>query len=582
MKSVTLRGGPPVHPYVFSKRILSADRSVNDGDLVEVKTREGRSVGWAFAHRGSMVALRMLTWNPEDVPDELWLRERIKEAEGLRKDVLALPDVTNAWRIAHAEGDGLSGLVVDRYADTAVVSLFSLGWHRRFTEVERVLREECGVEDVVPRVDRRTAEHEGFDWPLRQDGEAIEVHEHGVRFLVNPHGGHKTGFFLDQRDNRQFIARIAKGRTVFDGMTYTGGFAIAAAKGGAASVTAMDLDEDAVVQVGRNAERNGVDVAFEHGDVFNALRTMKEKPASERPEVLIVDPPKWAKERAGLGTAMRRYADLNRLALEAVRPDGIVCTSSCSGLVSEEAFLRMLQYASYDTKRALRLMHVGGAGSDHPIASNFPESRYLKCVILQVGPEGSGPGNEEREDRGGERRGTFRRDDRRDDRHGGGYRDDRGPRRDDRGPRRDDRRGGGGYGGRRDDRGPRRDDRGPRRDDRGPRRDDRRGGGGYGGPRRDDRGPRRDDRGPRRDDRRGGGGYGGRRDDRGPRRDDSRGGGGYGGRRDDRGPRRDDRGPRRDDRGPRRDDRGPRRDDRGPRRDDRGPRKGGYGGRRPE
>ena len=538
MKSVTLRGGPPVHPYIFSKRILSADRSVNDGDLVEIKTREGRSVGWGFAHRGSMVALRMLTWNPEEVPDELWLRERLKSAEALRKDVLDLPSVTNAWRIAHAEGDGLSGLVIDRYADTAVVSLYSLGWHRRFTEVERVLREECGVEDVVPRVDRRTAEHEGFDWPLRQDGTSIEVHEHGVRFLVNPHGGHKTGFFLDQRDNRKLIAQIAKGRSVFDGMTYTGGFALAAAVGGASSVTAMDLDEEAVVQVGRNADRNGVSVAFEHGDVFDALRTMKDKPAAERPEVLIVDPPKWAKERAGLSAAMRRYGDLNRLALEAVKPDGIVCTSSCSGLVSEEAFLQMLQYASYDTKRSLRLLHVGGAGGDHPIASNFPESRYLKCVILQVGPEGSGPGGESREDRGerGERGGGFRRDDR------GPRRDDRGPRgprRDDRGPRRDDRKGG--YGG------PRRDDRGPRRDDRGPRRDDRKGG--YGGPRRDDRGPRRDDRGPRRDDRKGG----------------------YGG------PRRDDRGPRRDDRGPRRDDRGPRRDDRGPKRGG-----GGYGGRRPE
>ncbi len=549
MKSVTLRGGPPVHPYVFSKRILSADRSVNDGDLVEVKTREGRAVGWAFAHRGSMVALRMLTWNPEDVPDELWLRERIKSAEAVRKDMLDLPSVTNAWRIAHAEGDGLSGLVIDRYADTAVASLFSLGWHRRFNELERVLREECGVDDVVPRVDRRTAEHEGFDWPLRHGGETIEVHEHGVHFLVNPHGGHKTGFFLDQRDNRQLIARIAKGRTVFDGMTYTGGFALAAAVGGATAVTAMDLDEEAVVQVGANAKRNKVDVAFEHGDVFDALRVMKEKPATERPEVLIVDPPKWAKDRAGLGAAMRRYGDLNRLALEAVRPDGIVCTSSCSGLVSEEAFLQMLQYASYDTKRALRILHVGGAGADHPVAANFPESRYLKCVILQVGDEGSGPGNEAREDR--------------DDRRGGFRRDDRGPRRDDRGPR----------GPRRDDRGPRRDDRGPRRDDRGPRRDDR-------GPRKGGYGGRRDDRGPRQ------GGYGGRRDDRGPRRDDR------GPRRDDRGPRRDDRGPRRDDRGPRRDDRGPRRDDRGPRRDDRGPRRddrgpkrgggGGYGGRRPE
>ena len=527
MKDVVLRGGPPVHPYVFSKRILRADRNVGDGDLVRIKTREGRHVGWGFAHRGSIVALRVLTWDPDQVPDEAWLRAQVRSASHLRREALRLPEVTNAWRVLHAEGDGVSGLVVDRYAETAVVSLFSLGWHRRFSEVERVLRDECGLEDVVPRVDRRTAEHEGFDWPVRHDGQSVEVHEHGVRYVVNPHGGHKTGFFLDQRDNRLLISRLARGRTVFDGMTYTGGFAVAAAAGGAAAVRAMDLDEEAVVQVGRNAERNGVQVAFEHGDVFDALRILKEGPEADKPEVLIVDPPKWAKDRAGLGGALKRYADLNRLALEAVKTDGLVCTSSCSGLVSEPDFLHVLRAASYDTRRALRFLHVAGAGPDHPVAANFPESRYLKCVVLQVGAVGTGPGGEEREE--GIRR-TARREERRPQ-----GREEREPRRDDRG--------GGGYGA------PRRDDRGPRRDDRGgggqgaPRRDDRGGGGGYGGPRRDDRGPRRDDRSgggqgaPRRDDRSGGGGYGGpRRDDRGPRRDDRGGGGGYGG------PRRDDRG----------------------------------------
>ncbi|MDA1195505.1 MAG: class I SAM-dependent rRNA methyltransferase, partial [Planctomycetota bacterium] len=396
MKDVVLRGGPPVHPYVYSKRILRADRSVSDGDLVCIKTREGRAVGWGFAHRSSIVAIRVLTWNPDIVPDEDWLRAQVRSAKALREDVLGLPRVTNAWRAIHSEGDGLSGLVVDRYAGVAVASLFSLGWHRRFSEVQRVLREELGLDEVVPRVDRRTSEHEGFECTQSSDGEAVEIEEHGVRYLVNPHGGHKTGFFLDQRENRRMVAELARGRTVFDGMTYTGGFAVAAAKGGAKAVTAMDLDEEAVVQVGRNAARNGVNVAFEHGDVFHALRAMKERPASERPEVLIVDPPKWAKDRGGLGLALRRYGDLNRLALEAVRPGGLVCTSSCSGLVSEEEFLRMLRGASFDSRRALRLVHVGGAGGDHPVAANFPESRYLKCVIAEVGAEGSGPGNEDR------------------------------------------------------------------------------------------------------------------------------------------------------------------------------------------
>ncbi len=539
MKEVLLRGGPPVHPYVFSKRVYRMSNDVVDGDLVQLKTREGVPFGWGFAHRRSLIAVRVLTWNEAEVPDEDWLREKVRAAETLRRDTLQLPTIGNAWRTLHAEGDGVSGLVVDRYGDTAAVNLFSLGWHKRFTEVERILREETGVDRVVPRVDSRTSSHEGFECPVSDGLDPIEVQEHGVTFLVDPAGGHKTGFFLDQRDNRHFLAGLCRGKRVFDGMTYTGGFAIHAAKAGAASVRAMDLDEEAVEHAGKNAAANGVAVDFEHGDVFNVLRSYAGNPVEGRPEVLIVDPPKWAKDRAGFGSAMRRYADLNRLALDAVSPGGIVCTSSCSGLVGEHDFLAMLRSVALDTKRAVRILRIAGAGPDHPVAANFPESRYLKCVVLQVGARGSGPGAERREDR------APHGDDR------GPGRDDRGPRRDDRGPRRDDR------GPRRDDRGLRRDDRGPRRDDRGPRRDDR-------GPRRDDRGPRRDDRGPRRDDR------GPRRDDRGPRRDDR------GPRRDDRGPRRDDRGPRRDDRGPRRDDRGPRRDDRGG--DDRGPR--GGGGRR--
>jgi 23S rRNA (cytosine1962-C5)-methyltransferase len=438
VKDVVLRGGPPVHPHVFSKRILRADRSVADGDLVRVKTREGRVVGWGFAHRSSIVALRMLTWDADVVPDEAWLRERVRAAARLRREVLDLPSVTNAWREVHAEGDGLSGLVVDRYASTAVASLFSLGWHRRFGEVERVLREVCACDDVVPRVDRRTATHEGFDWPQRRDGTSVEIQEHGVRYVVDPHGGHKTGFFLDQRENRRLLARLARGRSVFDGMTYTGGFAVAAAVAGAARVRAMDLDERAVALIGRNAERNGVHVEAGHGDVFDALRALAEGPESERPEVLVLDPPKWAKERTGLGAALRRYADLNRLGLQAVRTDGLVCTSSCSGLVSEAEFLHVLRGVAFDTRRAVRFLHVGGAGPDHPVAANFPESRYLKCVILQVGAPGTGPGHGERP---GHARGAERgpRRPARPTRHEG-----RGPGRGPRPPRRDgdrDRRG---------------------------------------------------------------------------------------------------------------------------------------------
>ena len=173
---------------------------------------------------------------------------------------LRLPDVTDAWRVVHAEGDGLSGLVVDRYGSVAVASLFSLGWLRRFDELERVLKDELGVERVVARTDEKTAGMEGFRSTRPRGVPRVEVHERGTRYLVDPAGGHKTGFFLDQRDHRDLVARLAKGRHVFDGMTYTGGFALAAATRGApASVVAMDLDEEAldVGRAEREAQRRG-------------------------------------------------------------------------------------------------------------------------------------------------------------------------------------------------------------------------------------------------------------------------------------------------------------------------------------
>jgi 23S rRNA (cytosine1962-C5)-methyltransferase len=385
-----------VHPFVYSKRVLRVSRGAKDGDLVRIETREGRPCGWGFLHTRSLVAVRVLTYDPEDVPDTDWLRGRVRAAESLRRDVLRIPEESDAWRVVHAEGDGLSGLVVDRYGDTAVASLYSLGWFRRLSELRGVLEEALGVREVVARTDARTSTQEGFDLPPPPPRPAIEIREHGVRFLVDPTGGHKTGFFLDQRDNRRLLARWARGRTVFDGMTYTGGFALAAAKAGAASVRAMDLDEEAVAVARRNAKLNGVEVSFEHGDVFDALRAYAEGPGDGRPEVVVVDPPKWAKDRAGMGAALARYRDLNRLALLAVKPGGLVFTHSCSGLVHEPEFLEVIRAAAFDTRRSVRFLVVGGAAADHPVAAEFPEGRYLTSVLLSVAAPGSGPGGTRR------------------------------------------------------------------------------------------------------------------------------------------------------------------------------------------
>ena len=397
IKQVLLRGGPPVHPHVYSKRIYRPDRGVRDGDLVQIATREGRPCGYGFWHGRSLISLRVLSYDPDVVPDEAWLRERVRAAAALRTDVLHLEERTDAWRVIHAEGDGLSGLIVDRYGTTGSVALFSLGWQRRLDELKTVLAEEAGLEDLVVRADAKAATHEGLFVPEPQSREELEIHEDGLRLTVDPAGGHKTGYFLDQRDNRRRLAQMARGRTVFDGMTYTGGFALAAAKAGAASVRGMDLDETAIERAGKNARLNGLEVDFQHGDVFDALRAYGAGPEEKRPEVLVVDPPKWARDRSGLGVAIGRYRDLNRLALLAVKPGGLVVTNSCSGLVGVKAFHDVINDAALDTRREVRILHEGGAGPDHPVAAVVPESRYLKCLFLAVGPTGSGPGGGERE-----------------------------------------------------------------------------------------------------------------------------------------------------------------------------------------
>jgi 23S rRNA (cytosine1962-C5)-methyltransferase len=389
---VWLRGGPPVHPFVYSKRLLRSGRGAGDGSLVLLKTREGRPCGWGLLHTRSTIAVRVLTYDPDEVPDGEWLARRVAQAEALRRDWLRLPEETDAWRVVHAEADGLSGLVVDRYGSIAVASLFALGWALRLDEVREAVRAATGVSAVVARADPRAAEQEGISLPAERPVPEVRIQENGVRFLVDPSGGHKTGFFLDQRDNRRVLARIAKGRRVLDGCCYTGGFALAAARGGAASVRGIDLDEEAVARAGRNARENGLDVAFAHQDLFDALRALAAAPAPERPEVLVLDPPKWARDRAGLGSALARYRDLNRLALRAVADEGVVMTHSCSGLVSEGEFLDLLRGAALDARREVRFLRIAGAAPDHPVGSTFPEGRYLKSVLMRVGPPRSGPG----------------------------------------------------------------------------------------------------------------------------------------------------------------------------------------------
>ncbi len=386
---VTLRSSrvSQFHPWVYRRQIARAPRGLAHGDEVVVVSSRGDPLGRGFWHGVSQIAVRVMT---RDVTRQLnggFLREKIENAVSLRRDFLRLEKKTDAWRVVHGEGDGLSGLVVDRYGQMLVVQIFSRAFWERRRLIEHLLLDVFPGSQIVLRVDPSSARHEGIDTReqerLDQEGAwESEVREGKMRFLVST-SGHKTGFFLDQRQNRERFAGFVRGKKVLDACCYTGAFSVAARTiGRARRVVAVDLDEKAIVQAKRNAELNHASIEFVHQDAFEFLRNQRH--AAEPFEAIVVDPPKWATSRDRLEDAERRYVDINTYACRAIAPGGLLLTCSCSGLVSEEKFLRTLRHAAELAGRDLEIVHIGGAAEDHPISVHCPESRYLKAVFARV------------------------------------------------------------------------------------------------------------------------------------------------------------------------------------------------------
>ncbi len=380
MKRVRLRttraGGQPI---VFRKMVAAVDPGTGNGEAVEVVDDRGRVLGRGFYNRQSELAVRLLERGPGPDLDAAWLRARLASCLALRREALGLEAATDAYRVVNSEGDGLSGLVVDRYADVLSIQVLALGWYRRAVEVKDAFRALLRPRAVVVRSDPEVERIEGFR-VLGEAGEdaRAEIREHGVRFLVDPARGHKTGFFLDQRDHRRRLAERARGRRVLDLFCYTGGFSLAAARGGAARVLGVDLDEEAVAAARGNARLNGSPkaVSFEHADAFDALREAE----AGAWDVVVCDPPKLAASRPEIPGALRKYEDMNALAFGKVAPGGWVVSCSCSGLVPEGEFLGALGRAAVRSGREVRIVEIGGAAPDHPWAIAHPAGRYLKVA----------------------------------------------------------------------------------------------------------------------------------------------------------------------------------------------------------
>ncbi|MEE8467880.1 MAG: class I SAM-dependent rRNA methyltransferase [Planctomycetota bacterium] len=378
----------PTGPWIFGRQV-APDPNIEDGSLVEVLDHRGRFVGHALYNGASDIRLRMLSKGRRtDLarPREFFAR-RLSAAARLRRKVLRLPAVTDAWRLAHAEGDDLPGLIVDHLGPVTVCEYHSLGFYRLREMIEQVLVELDPQTRVVHRVPKSAARAEGFEGDeaegvVPEDLGPVQITEHGLSFPVHPGRGHKTGWFCDQRDNRQKLAALASGRDVLDLCTNGGGFALHAARAGARRVRAVDLDEKVLALASEAGRAAGLEVDWIHEDLFDTLRRVRRD--SRCPDLIVLDPHKLIPGRKQMDEGRRRYLDMNSLALQALAPGGLCMTFSCSGALDLPGFLGILFQAARRADRGVRLLEVLSEAPDHPQRPEFPRSRYLKGALLAL------------------------------------------------------------------------------------------------------------------------------------------------------------------------------------------------------
>jgi 23S rRNA (cytosine1962-C5)-methyltransferase len=377
------------HPWIFSGAVERLKGQAEDGAIVTVRDHQGRFMARGYLNQRSQIVVRLLSWKERESIDEAFWAGRIAAAVA-RRQALSGDPRTSAYRLIHAEADRVPGLIVDRYGDYLVVQLLTLGVDVRQTEIVRALQEAAPAAGIYERSDVEVRAQEGLSPSVGLlHGAApppdYEVLEHGHRFLVDPAGGQKTGFYLDQRENRRALARYAPGRETLDAFAYSGGFSVYAARVGAGPITLLDVSTEALALAERNLALNGLQRGgdtFQHGDVFEMLRAYRDRGRSF--DLIVLDPPKFAPTRRHVQRASRAYKDINLLAFKLLRPGGILFSFSCSGGVDEALFQKILFGAALDAGREVQILERLSQGPDHPVLLSFPESAYLKGLVCRV------------------------------------------------------------------------------------------------------------------------------------------------------------------------------------------------------
>ncbi len=383
------------HPWVYDTEILSGEGE--DGCLATVLNRKGRWLGTALFNSRSKIRLRLISRNTNDDFSESFFERRLRHAVDYRRTVMG-PDFS-CCRLIFGEADFFPGLTVDRFGSILVAQTLSLGMEQRkemiFRLLVKILREEGETIDALyERNDVRIRELEGMEQGkgffemegLSKDLSGVtEICENGIRYEVDYVNGQKTGFFLDQKYNRQAAARLAPGRRVLDCFTHTGAFALNAAKAGAEHVCAVDVSADALAMARKNAERNDLtgNMSFREANVFELLTAMGDAKNREY-DYIILDPPAFTKSHGTVHSAERGYHEINRRAMQILPRGGYLATCSCSHFMTEELFCKMLRHAASDAGRSLRQIEARQQSPDHPILWNVPETNYLKFYLFQV------------------------------------------------------------------------------------------------------------------------------------------------------------------------------------------------------
>lgn len=386
------------HPWVFGEEVTKVEGEYTNGDLVDVVTAKGKYIGTGFVNDISKIRVRIISTNTNDKFDEAFWERRLRYAVDYRLTVMGEKDF-NCCRLIFGEADMFPGLTVDRFNDILVTQTLSLGIELRknmlFDLLIKILREMGqNIRGLYERNDVRIRrlegmeENKGFYQSELLDASCpttTEICENGIVYTVDVENGQKTGFFLDQKYNRQAIAKIAKGRHVLDCFTHTGSFALNAAKGGAASVTAVDISAEAVRMAEHNAEINGISKNFKglQANVFDLLSDLVNKKSRDY-DFIILDPPAFTKSGSTVKNAVRGYKEINLKAMKLLPRGGYLATCSCSHFMKEELFIQMLHDAAKDASVSLRQIEVRQQSPDHPVLWNVPETFYLKFFIFQV------------------------------------------------------------------------------------------------------------------------------------------------------------------------------------------------------